>query len=80
MASTAVVAGCFDPPVRVGDTPLVRLESLSHDDDDDNKDGNRDFYAKLEGHNPFGSIKDRAAFWMIKDGEERGMLTRARAS
>ncbi|MBI1829125.1 MAG: cysteine synthase family protein [Thaumarchaeota archaeon] len=31
-------------------------------------------YAKLESHNPFGSVKDRAAYWMIKDGEERGIL------
>lgn len=51
---------------RVGNTPLVRLESLSA--------GDTEYHAKLEGHNPFGSVKDRAAFWMIKDGEERGIL------
>ena len=34
------------------------------------------YHAKLESHNPFGSVKDRAAFWMIKDGEERGILKR----
>ena len=51
---------------RVGNTPLVVLDSLSHDD--------VKYHAKLEGHNPFGSVKDRAAFWMIKDGENRGIL------
>jgi len=35
-----------------------------------------EYFAKLEGHNPFGSVKDRAAYWMIKDGEERGILKR----
>lgn len=33
----------------------------------------------MEGHNPFGSVKDRAAFWMIKDGEERGILERGKS-
>jgi len=33
-----------------------------------------EYFAKLEGNNPFGSVKDRAAYWMIKDGEERGIL------
>ena len=51
---------------RVGNTPLVNLDSLS--------DGGAKYFAKLEGHNPFGSVKDRAAFWMIKDGEARGIL------
>lgn len=56
---------------RVGNTPLVKLESLS-------KEG-LDYFAKLEGHNPFGSVKDRAAYWMIKDGEERGILTKGKS-
>ena len=51
---------------KVGNTPLVKLDSLSKD--------NLTYFAKLEGHNPFGSVKDRAAFWMIKDGEEKGIL------
>lgn len=53
---------------KVGNTPLVKLNSLSNDQ--------KAYYAKLEGHNPFGSVKDRAAYWMIKDGEERGLLKR----
>nr|WP_275052547.1 cysteine synthase family protein [Candidatus Nitrosotenuis cloacae] len=53
---------------QIGNTPLVKLESLSN-----NK---KSYFAKLEGHNPFGSVKDRAAYWMIKDAEERGRLKR----
>ncbi len=53
---------------RVGNTPLVKLDSLSND--------KKTYFAKLEGHNPFGSVKDRAAYWMIKDGEEKGILKR----
>ena len=51
---------------KVGNTPIVKLESLSK--------GNLVYYAKLEGNNPFGSLKDRAALWMIKDAEEKGIL------
>ena len=51
---------------RVGNTPTVLLESLS--------DGTARYTAKLEGHNPFGSVKDRAAYWMIRDAEESGIL------
>ena len=51
---------------QIGNTPLVPLDSLTHD--------NVKYFAKLEGHNPFGSVKDRAAFWMIKDAEEKGIL------
>ncbi|MCH9658264.1 cysteine synthase family protein [archaeon] len=60
------VANDVDVLNRVGNTPLVGLDSLTHD--------GVKYFAKLEGHNPFGSVKDRAAFWMIKDGEERGIL------
>ena len=56
---------------RVGNTPLVKLDSLSHD--------NTNYFAKLEGHNPFGSVKDRAAYWMIKDGEEKGILKKGKS-
>jgi len=56
---------------RIGNTPLVKLDSLSNN--------NTEFFAKLEGHNPFGSVKDRAAYWMIKDGEERGILTKGKS-
>ena len=56
---------------RVGNTPLVKLDSLSKD--------TTEYFAKLEGHNPFGSVKDRAAYWMIKDGEEKGILKRGKS-
>ncbi len=56
---------------RVGNTPIVKLDSLSTD--------TVTYFAKLEGHNPFGSVKDRAAYWMIKDGEERGILTKGKS-
>ena len=55
---------------KVGNTPLVRLESLSTDA--------VSYYAKLEGHNPFGSVKDRAAYWMIREAEKAGLITRTR--
>jgi cysteine synthase B len=56
---------------RVGNTPLVKLDSLTNE--------KVTYFAKLEGHNPFGSVKDRAAYWMIKDGEERGILTKGKS-
>jgi cysteine synthase B len=51
---------------RIGQTPLIELKSFSSN--------NVKFYAKLEWHNPFGSVKDRAAYWMIKDAEKKGVL------
>jgi cysteine synthase B len=52
----------------IGNTPLVRLERSSP------RDGVR-IYAKLEGQNPTGSLKDRIALYMIRAAEERGELT-----
>jgi cysteine synthase B len=51
---------------RIGQTPLVELKSFAT--------RNVRLFAKLEWHNPFGSVKDRAAYWMIKDAERRGVL------
>ncbi|MFN3405066.1 MAG: cysteine synthase CysM [Cytophagaceae bacterium] len=51
----------------VGNTPLVELTRVI------NKKGIK-VYAKLEGHNPGGSVKDRAALGMIKGALERGEL------
>lgn len=56
---------------QIGNTPLVKLESLSK--------RNVTYFAKLESHNPFGSVKDRAAYWMIKDAEERGILKKGQS-
>ncbi len=47
---------------------MVKLDSLSNND--------AEFYAKLESFNPFGSVKDRAAFWMVKLAEENGLIKR----
>ncbi len=51
----------------IGNTPLVtlrRMEPVS---------GNR-ISLKLEGNNPAGSVKDRPAYSMIKNAEERGEI------
>lgn len=49
----------------VGNTPLVELKNLNTNPD-------VKVYGKLEGHNPGGSVKDRAALNMIKSALERG--------
>lgn len=51
----------------VGRTPLVGLPTLSPSPD-------VRLWAKLESDNPTGSVKDRAALWMILDAEKRGLL------
>lgn len=53
----------------IGNTPLVKIEKL-------NPYKNVDIYAKLEGQNPGGSVKDRAAYYMIKKAIEDGTLTK----
>jgi N-(2-amino-2-carboxyethyl)-L-glutamate synthase len=51
----------------IGNTPLVRLTRALN--------GNRfNLFAKLEGFNPGGSIKDRAAFKMIEAAIEEGLI------
>ncbi|MFW5688465.1 MAG: cysteine synthase CysM [Spirochaetota bacterium] len=50
----------------IGNTPLVRLRSLST--------GPTAVLAKLEGDNPAGSVKDRPAFAMIRYAEEQGRI------
>lgn len=52
----------------IGHTPLLRLQRL-------NPNPNINFYVKLEGQNPGGSLKDRAAAYMIEQAEKRGELT-----
>ncbi len=56
----------------IGDTPLVELQRVSP------KPSVR-LYAKLEGQNPTGSIKDRVALAMIEAAEESGELEPGRA-
>ena len=52
----------------VGDTPLVRLQRL-------NPNPSNIILAKLEGDNPAGSVKDRAALNMITEAEQRGEIS-----
>ena len=53
----------------IGNTPLVRINRL-------NPNSNATIYAKLEGNNPGGSIKDRIAQKMIEQAEEEGRLSK----
>jgi S-sulfo-L-cysteine synthase (O-acetyl-L-serine-dependent) len=58
------MAGILD---LVGNTPLVELKKL-------NPNKNVTIYGKLEGNNPGGSVKDRAAYGMIKGAIDRGEI------
>jgi cysteine synthase B len=55
----------------IGNTPVVRINKL-------NPNKNVTIYAKLEGFNPTGSIKDRIALNMIQQAEDEGVLTRGK--
>jgi [CysO sulfur-carrier protein]-thiocarboxylate-dependent cysteine synthase len=52
----------------IGNTPLVRLNRSS-------PNPRVEIFAKLEGQNPSGSVKDRIAKFMIEQGERDGSLT-----
>ncbi|MBN8788814.1 MAG: cysteine synthase CysM [Terrimonas sp.] len=52
---------------QVGNTPMVKLKAI-------NTNSNISIYCKLEGNNPGGSVKDRAAYGMIKGAIDRGEL------
>ncbi|MDD6043909.1 MAG: cysteine synthase A [Eubacteriaceae bacterium] len=53
----------------IGKTPLMHLHRIEE------REGIKaNIFAKLEAFNPAGSIKDRAALYMIKDAEEKGLL------
>ncbi|HEY5408856.1 MAG TPA: cysteine synthase CysM [Ginsengibacter sp.] len=54
----------------VGNTPMVELQHL-------NTNKNVKIYAKLEGNNPGGSVKDRPALNMIKSALERGDINKS---
>lgn len=51
----------------IGNTPLVRLQRLT-------KGLDSEIWVKLEGNNPAGSVKDRAALFMIEQAEKRGEI------
>jgi cysteine synthase B len=53
----------------IGNTPMVRIRNL-------NPNPNVNIYAKIEGVNPGGSIKDRIGLKMINQAESEGTLTK----
>jgi len=53
----------------IGNTPLAEIERI-------NPNPSVRLYAKLEGNNPGGSVKDRIALYMIKEAEQKGILNR----
>jgi len=55
----------------IGSTPLLRLRRIQ-------TDGDVEIFAKAEWFNPGGSVKDRAALFMLLDAERSGALTRER--
>jgi cysteine synthase B len=57
---------------RIGNTPLLRMERIGRDFPI------VEFCAKAEWFNPGGSVKDRAALWMIREGEKSGALRRGK--
>ncbi|MDD2636511.1 MAG: cysteine synthase [Bacteroidales bacterium] len=53
----------------IGETPIVQINNL-------NPNPNVSIFAKIEGRNPTGSIKDRIALKMLEQAEASGMLTK----
>ena len=53
----------------IGNTPLIESKTL-------NTNPNVTLLFKMEGHNPGGSVKDRAALNMIREGMEKGSITK----
>lgn len=53
----------------IGNTPLIKTQNIL------NKPG-VELYVKLEGNNPGGSVKDRAAYNMIRSAIERGTINK----
>ena len=51
----------------IGNTPLVKLNRMTGPDD-------AEIWAKLEGFNPGGSVKDRIALAMVEKAEQEGKL------
>ncbi|PVU88689.1 hypothetical protein BB561_005739 [Smittium simulii] len=60
-----LVANGFDGTI--GNTPLIKIKSLS-------EETGCNIYGKAEFMNPGGSVKDRAALFLVKDAERKGLL------
>lgn len=73
MSSSGVAAPCGSeyPGVveLIGNTPLVRLARIERDLP------GVELYAKAEWKNPGGSVKDRPAWWMVREGCRTGALS-----
>ncbi len=50
----------------IGDTPVIRLNHIAPDD--------IDLYVKVESFNPLASVKDRLAWAIVNDAEQKGQL------
>ncbi|PLW29624.1 hypothetical protein PCANC_23420 [Puccinia coronata f. sp. avenae] len=66
------VSAAYSQPVdgftgAIGNTPMIHLKRLS-------EQTGCGIFGKAEFLNPGGSVKDRAALWIIQDAEERGLL------
>src|SRR5258708_5139617 len=71
--STRVYDSVFEMmPSEENPTPLVKISKLNPSPD-------FTLYAKLEWQNPWGSVKDRAAWYLLRELEERGELTPGRS-
>lgn len=55
----------------IGNTPLVKLNKII-----EKYDLSFNLYAKLERNNPSGSVKDRAAYYIIKDAFEKRLINK----
>lgn len=71
---SSVIRNLHFPPVAsggfvdaIGKTPLIKLQKLS-------KELGRNIYGKSELQNPGGSVKDRAALYLIQNAEEKGLI------
>lgn len=53
----------------IGNTPMVEIKGFHQNEE-------VKLYAKLEGQNPGGSVKDRPAYYMVKQALERGDITK----
>ena len=68
-AASAKATGLLD---QIGHTPLIRLDKI------DSSLADVEIYGKAEFFNPGGSVKDRAALNMIREGERTGRLHKDR--
>ena len=71
-SSTVMRSAREDVVAQIGNTPLLRLARI---EEEYGLPEGVELHAKAEWFNPGGSVKDRAALYMIRDGERRGVLT-----